>query len=159
MFCSLCGTQMQPNETICRNCGRRVGDPVSAIAQSRLQGHLQTLSVLWIILGALFVIPALGFMAFGEGLHLVIHHEEPFSAFIPLAIYLFASSLLVIGAGGICVGVGLRQRLPWARTAAIILGVLSLFHPPLGTALGIYTLWVLLADESGAEYRYLGQAG
>ena len=50
------------------------------------------------------------------------------------------------------------QRSPWARTAAIILGVLALFHPPLGTALGVYSLWVLLADERGDEYRYLARA-
>ena len=47
------------------------------------------------------------------------------------------------------------QRQPWARIVAIILGVLALFHFPLGTALGVYTLWVLLADEHGDEYRYL----
>ena len=49
------------------------------------------------------------------------------------------------------------QRAPWARTTAIILGVLALFHPPLGTALGVYTLWVLVADEHGDEYRYLAR--
>ena len=51
------------------------------------------------------------------------------------------------------------QRAPWARTAGIILGVLALFHPPFGTALGVYSLWVLLADENGEEYRYLTRAG
>jgi hypothetical protein len=36
--------------------------------------------------------------------------------------------------------------------------VLALFHPPLGTALGVYSLWVLLADEGGNEYGYLAGA-
>jgi hypothetical protein len=58
-----------------------------------------------------------------------------------------------VGAGGILVGWGLMRRQPWARIVAIVLGVISLFHPPIGTALGIYTLWVLLADEGGLEYR------
>ena len=63
--------------------------------------------------------------------------------------------MLILGTGGVCVGLGLMQRRPWARAAALILGVLAIFHPPFGTALGIYTLWLLLADEHGNEYRYL----
>ena len=55
-------------------------------------------------------------------------------------------------------GLGLMQKRPWARAAAIVLGVLALFHPPFGTALGVYTLWVLLSDESGIEYQYLARA-
>ncbi len=53
---------------------------------------------------------------------------------------------------------GLTQCRPWARIVAIILGVLALFHPPVGTALGVYTLWVLLSDEHGTEYQYLVRA-
>ena len=45
------------------------------------------------------------------------------------------------------------QREPWARMLAIVLGVLNLFDLPFGTALGIYTLWVLLPAESEREYR------
>jgi hypothetical protein len=39
-----------------------------------------------------------------------------------------------------------------------VLAILALFHPPFGTALGIYTLWVLLSDEGGAEYRRMTAA-
>jgi hypothetical protein len=46
----------------------------------------------------------------------------------------------------------------WARTTAIVIGILALFHPPFGTALGIYTLWVLLPGESAAEYDRMSQA-
>jgi hypothetical protein len=40
-----------------------------------------------------------------------------------------------------------------------VLGVIALFHPPVGTSLGIYTLWVLMSDEGGVEYRRLSSAG
>jgi hypothetical protein len=73
-------------------------------------------------------------------------------------LYLVGSTFLILAAGGICVGWGLMQHQSWARIAAIILGILALFHPPLGTALGIYTLWVLLAQESGSEYERLARA-
>jgi len=50
---------------------------------------------------------------------------------------------------------GLLEREPWARTLALVLGFLSLFKVPVGTALGIYTLWVLLPAQSEQEYRRL----
>ncbi len=39
------------------------------------------------------------------------------------------------------------------------LGFLALLRFPLGTALGIYTLWVLLPEASAKEYERLAQAG
>lgn len=45
-------------------------------------------------------------------------------------------------------GFGLLQRKRWARVLGIVAGALSLVHFPLGTVLGIYTLWVLLKEET-----------
>jgi uncharacterized membrane protein YdfJ with MMPL/SSD domain len=45
------------------------------------------------------------------------------------------------------------ERRPWARTMAIVVGIIALLHPILGTVLGIYTLWVLLPGDAEAEYR------
>jgi hypothetical protein len=53
---------------------------------------------------------------------------------------------------GLAAGWGLLQRKSWARMLAIVLGHLNLLAVPFGTALGIYTLWVLLPAESKREY-------
>ena len=155
MFCNRCGTQTQSDLMICPNCARQIGDPVSAIAQSRLERHLHTLGILWMVIGGLFLIPAVLLMVFGRSARFILHGQEPFAPLFPLILYVAGSTMLLLAAGGVCVGLGLMQRQSWARTAAIILGILALFHPPFGTALGIYTLWVLLADEHGDTYRYL----
>ena len=49
-------------------------------------------------------------------------------------------------------GYGLLQRRPWARILTIVLGVISLIRFPWGTALGIYTLWVLLSKDGAAQF-------
>ena len=63
--------------------------------------------------------------------------------------------VLAKAAAGVFAGWGLLNREPWARVLTLVVGFLALLHPPLGTALGVYTLWVLLPSESEAEYaRY-----
>ena len=158
MFCNRCGTEMQPGFAACPKCGRQIGDPTRGVAQSRLEGHLHTLGILWMVIGGLFMIPAVILMVFGGGAHFVLRGREPWAVLFPLFVYVAGGTLVVLAAGGVCVGLGLMQRRPWARAAAIILGVLALFHPPFGTVLGVYTLWVLMVDERGEEYRYLTRA-
>jgi len=58
---------------------------------------------------------------------------------------------------GAIAGWGLLDRRPWARTLAIVLGVLALFDIPFGTALGIYTLWVLATSGGEMEYRSIAR--
>jgi len=45
-------------------------------------------------------------------------------------------------------GIGLLKRRPWARILVLIVSVLELFIIPIGTALGAYSIWVLLQDET-----------
>jgi len=52
---------------------------------------------------------------------------------------------------GMAAGYGLLKRRSWSRILGIIVGVLGLFNIPIGTAIGVYALWVL-TDEQVAEY-------
>jgi hypothetical protein len=158
MFCNQCGTQVQPDYIVCPKCGKPLSRPVAASNQSRLERHLRTLGILWIVVGTLFLVPSLILFVLGSAAHFVIHGEEMARILGPLVLYLLGSTLLILAAGGICVGWGLMQRQPWARTTAIILGVLALFYPPFGTALGIYTLWALLSNDAGVQYERMARA-
>lgn len=60
----------------------------------------------------------------------------------------FAVFLLLLAAPAIIGGWGLLNFRPWARTLMIVLSILHLIHVPLGTALGVYGLWVLFSDEA-----------
>ena len=99
MFCNRCGTEMGAGSEPCPSCGRRIGDPVSGVAQLRLERHLHTLGALWMAIGGLFLIPAVGLMVFGRGLHLMLHEREPWPGFFQLLLDV-AGSTLVILAGG-----------------------------------------------------------
>lgn len=159
MFCNQCGTQVFAGDRACPKCGKAVNWPATGLAPSRIERHLHTLAILWMVVGALFLIPSIALMIMGGVVHVTLPGTEQFVRnFGPVLLYLLGSSLLIVAAGGICVGWGLMQHRPWARVTALILGVLALFHPPFGTALGIYTLWVLVGDDGGVQYRSMARA-
>jgi hypothetical protein len=157
MFCNQCGTQLQSDFAVCPRCGKPAHAP-AAPRVSRMQEHLRTLGILWMILGGLTLLPAF-FLMFLSG---VIHMAVPFPNALlrglgPLLLMVIGGSLLLVGAAGVFVGWGLMQHQAWARVPAIIVGVLALFHPPVLTALGIFTLWVLLGQNADVEYQRLAQ--
>lgn len=63
-----------------------------------------------------------------------------------------ATLLSLFGVLTIVVGRALRQRRTAGRLAALILAVPNLVIVPFGTALGIYTFWVLLNDDARAQF-------
>ena len=63
---------------------------------------------------------------------------------------LIALFLTVLSLPGLIAGWGLLSRRSWSRPLAFVLGALNLFNFPFGTALGIYTFWVLMNDEAAA---------
>ena len=59
-----------------------------------------------------------------------------------------AAVLAVLSVPGIIGGIGLLKYKPWARILVLILSVFNLVNIPIGTAVGIYTIWVLMQDET-----------
>lgn len=60
----------------------------------------------------------------------------------------FAIFLAVVALPGLVAGIGLVMRKTWARILGIVVGVLMLFHFPIGTLIGAYTLFVLAQDAA-----------
>jgi hypothetical protein len=56
--------------------------------------------------------------------------------------------LVVVSLPGIVGGLGLLQGREWARILVLILSVLNLFNIPIGTAIGVYSIWVLMQEET-----------
>ncbi len=50
-------------------------------------------------------------------------------------------------------GIGLLERRGWGRILVIIISCLNLIEIPFGTAIGIYSLWVLLHDETVQHFN------
>jgi hypothetical protein len=183
-ICPQCGREVPPSSDACPDCaanGESGAPPVfetlvvetaaggtSATAppiappiavSGRVASHLRMLMVLWLAQGALRAISSL----FPRWLPLWLPAGMPRAAESllqlerPLSIEGWVFVLLTTAWTVACLMVarGLMERKRWARMYAIVVGAISLLSYPLGTALGVYTLWVLLPESSENEYREL----
>jgi len=67
-------------------------------------------------------------------------------SFLPAIIFLV--SLL-----GLVGGIGLLRFQPWSRILVLIMAAIGCFAFPVGTVIGIYSLWVLMQDETMKLFR------
>jgi hypothetical protein len=176
VFCSNCGAATHAGMKFCNTCGKPI-DPMaaapappiaawaapaaptaapSAAARGKLEKHLKVLGILWIIMSLMRLIPGI-FLFFFKDLVAGFMPGPARFFFLPIAGFI---GMLLVGTSvaGLAAGVGLLERRSWARVLAIVLGIIYLIHVPFGTALGIYTLWVLMPAESEQEYRRLAGA-
>ena len=156
MFCDRCGTALQEFQRFCPKCGKGVGAVPLMPVESRIAGHVRLLGIFWLAISAFRLLPGLALVS-------IFRYGFPFyTSGVPGFVHGLMrglGGLLLAGAViGIVAGWGLLERQPWARTLAIVLGCFSLLDMPFGTALGIYTLWVLLPARSEEEYRQIARA-
>jgi hypothetical protein len=160
MYCDQCGASLVAGQLRCVRCGKEIR---GYYQPSRVQEHVRLLGILWLALSALSVIGGAALVAVantvfgtwggfrGPAVNPSTMWLRPFLTFIGCLI-------LAKAAAGFIAGWGLLQRESWGRLLALVMGFISLFNVPLGTALGIYTFWVLLPGEAEQEYRALSQA-
>ena len=121
-----------------------------------MRDHVRILAYLHIVFGSLGLLCALVVLLVFGGIAGVVgavnphdmeawHIAVPVIGIVGLAICGF---VMLLSIPGIIAGVGLLKFRPWARILAIVLSAMDLLHVPLGTALGIYGLWVLLNAET-----------
>lgn len=154
MFCQNCGTQIQPGQQLCSKCAMPLTGYMMP-QKGRLERHVHLLGIFWIAYSALFLLAGAVLMIIANVLFGPmgrVHEAPPFLQPLLSTVSVF---ILIKAALGISAGWGLLQHRDWARVLSIVLAIFSLFNLPFGTALGIYTLWVLLARDADDEYRAL----
>src|ERR1700753_2314360 len=156
MNCTSCGYQLAPDAHFCTRCGTaRVFAPHSftppdfapPLYRDRVGRHLQALGVLWLVYA--FIRAATGVVGLA-----FLHRFLDGHAFGFFPVWPFAGVSLGIGVvGALLTGFALLTRPPWGRVISLISAIFALIHPLFGTAVGIYTLWVLAPQESGFAYE------
>jgi hypothetical protein len=162
MFCNQCGAQLQSGEPRCARCGK----PALALVElrrSRVREHVRLLGILWMAYSSLHVFAGVAAIViaqtiFGRVIHIPTGPPPEVTAWLRPLISIVGWLILAKAAAGFFAGWGLLQREGWARTVALVMGFIALLSVPIGTALGVYTLWVLLPAQSDEDYQALALA-
>ena len=155
MFCDRCGANLAPASRFCPTCGKSFAPVAQPQApEYRVSRHVRNLGILWMVYSAIHLIPGLILQSMPHWLP--FRYDYPF--FLGGIFRAIGAMLMLKGVLGLIAGWGLLDRQSWARMLAIVLGFLSLIHMPFGTAIGIYTLWVLLPGASEQEYRQIARS-
>jgi hypothetical protein len=165
MFCSGCGQQLAPGQGICARCGRPLAGAIPPVPGFEFQlenyaGKLRTLSILWFAYAAVAFLTsfmALSFAhAFFSGEFGNFGHGPMPPPWIGPMITHFAIPFIFLRASlAVAAGFGLMERSQWGRVVAIVAAILSLLRFPFGTALGIWTLVMLLGYRNTTLYNQL----
>jgi hypothetical protein len=116
--------------------------------ESKMKKHVTVVGAIHIGFGILGLIVALVVyfaLTFARG---VVGNEDiPATVLSFLAISLplligFMSTLGLVG------GIGLLSYRPWARILIIVVAALGCLNIPIGTLKGVYSIWVLMQDDT-----------
>lgn len=179
-FCSRCGAPVQaappnaapnPNQNPVPMYGVPPGVPgmpppigYHPAYQPRVERHVQTLGILWCVYGGYRALGGIvaaailmglsipGFFGDWGGMHGSPFPFMPHFPFMGVLGVFVAVVTLTFAALSFLVGFSLLNRKPWGRVLAMVVAILQLIKIPVGTALGVYTLWVLGPSASAAEY-------
>jgi hypothetical protein len=123
-----------------------------------MTSHVSFVGILFIIWGLLTALVGVSTLALGIGAAALAASSgrgggQVAAGITAVAFTTLAAIAIAWGVAHVIVGVPLRQRKPWARIVALMLGSVDLLLLPYGTALGIYTLWALLNERGKALFN------
>jgi len=113
-----------------------------------MKKHVTVVGAIHIGFGLLGLIGALAvFIAlrFAKGIVLGDELPEMVIGFLSISIPLLVGFMSTLGLIG---GIGLLSFQPWARYLIIVVAALGCLNIPIGTLKGVYSLWVLLQDDT-----------
>jgi hypothetical protein len=176
MYCDRCGTPFNSGSQYCMSCGKQLMAAAPAAAPStpmaaraagdgRVGRNINIVAGFWLANGILRLLGLGWWMIFrrlffdgGWGWPLA-NWEPGFHSLMWGGLFAGGVFLGFFGLIHLLLAWGLYERQPWARVLGIVVACLALIRIPFGTALGIYTLWVLAPESSGREYDAMAEVG
>ncbi len=123
-----------------------------------MEKHVSNIGVLFVFFGGQGVFMSLIFLIMiGTGATLSgdpdVAKTMSFIGLVTIVPFLIIEALKIVG------GIALLQQRPGARIPVLILSFVTLFIiPPIGTAYGIYAIWVLMKDDTARLFARAAEA-
>jgi hypothetical protein len=182
MFCQQCGKPLDGTPQFCGNCGARTplhkeekfspspaasGEIAAAFANQSLNGHVRVMGILWAIYSGFRILMALWTIVFSRMMMPMFERfisRDAEANVMPIfhimsGFYVVSGILSVLAATvGFWAAWALLKHEPRGRILALVIAVISLISIPFGTALGVYTLVILMPAKAERTYEQLASA-
>jgi hypothetical protein len=125
----------------------------SVMEENKMKKHVTIVAALRIGLGILGLVGALVVWFVMEFALSQIGGDEiavTVVSFIKIFVSVIIGFMSVLG---IIAGIGLMAYQGWARILAIIVSAINCLNVPIGTLVGVYSIWTLVQDETIVLFR------
>jgi hypothetical protein len=119
-----------------------------------MKKHIELLAILHIVYNVVCLLIGIGFFLFFSSIGLITQDAVALGV-LSLVGLLLGGFFVVLSIPGLIAGIGLLKMRPWARILAIVMACLDALNIPIGTALTVYTFWVLINDEAIKEFSQI----
>jgi len=116
--------------------------------QRNMKQHVSFVGALHIGFGLLGIIGALAIFFGIQFLYEFVEDEPMAEQILSYVGNTIALILIFFSSLGIVGGIGLFSYRPWARIVVMIVSAMNCLNVPVGTAKGIYSIWVLMQPET-----------
>lgn len=120
-----------------------------------MRSHVNLLGLLQLVWGGIGLLLAMSLVLLAAGAAAVARATagDPLTAIATAVLFIvFGTALALGGWANAWAGKAIRRHRSTGRTGALLLAVPNLFVLPFGTALAIYTFWVLLHNDARALF-------
>jgi len=115
--------------------------------ENKMEKHLTIVAALQVGLSVMAIIAAI--VVFTVLQSIMQFADEPEAKQVISIVTLWVPVfLLIISIPGLIGGIGLFLKQKWARILVLVISVLELLNIPLGTAVGVYSIWVLVQEDT-----------
>jgi hypothetical protein len=113
-----------------------------------VERHVQLLGILASLWGALWLLIGASMLLLAIAALVQVADSAGVAAGLTAGLFLLVAVFALIWGGAhLWAAILLRKRKPFGRVLMLGLGVVNLLILPIGTALGVYALWILLTNE------------
>lgn len=113
----------------------------------RMKTHIQVVAWLNIVGGAIGVLIGMFLFSLLAGIGISVDNPDA-NTTLPIVGTVLGYFLVIISAPDIVAGIFLLKFRNWARYLAIVISFFDLFAFPIGTAIAVYSLWVLFNQDT-----------
>jgi hypothetical protein len=125
----------------------------NVVKESKMKKHVTVVGAIHIGFGTIGLIGAIAIffaLNFAKGMVGDDDVAQTVVGFLSISLPLLVGFMSTLGLVG---GIGLLSYQSWARFLVIVVAALGCLNIPIGTLKGVYSLWVLLQDDTIALFK------